>query len=172
MKAPMPPGMLKRWRYAAAAAVFVALGLYSRQPPAPPRQPIAFTHVRHIQAGLQCMDCHRDAATSPEAGLPSVQECVLCHKTIGTQASAVKQVVAYAGLGQEIPWRPVYNFPPSAHVRFRHNMHVNAGIACSSCHGDVGGETTARVSTPLVMGVCIQCHRQHNATTECEGCHY
>lgn len=161
-----------RWKYVVLAAAFAALGLYSGRPPARPAQPIAFTHVAHVQAGLQCMDCHRDAAASPEAGLPGVQECALCHAKIATQAPAVRQALRYAAVGQEVPWSPVYSFASSAHVRFRHDMHVKADIACSSCHADVAQEATARVSTRLGMGVCLGCHRRYGAPTECETCHY
>ena len=163
---------LSRWKYAIAAVVFVTLGMSSRQPPAPPRQPIAFPHVRHVAAGLQCMDCHQDAATSPQAGLPSTQECALCHQKIAPDSAPVREVLGYARLGEEIPWQPVYTFLASAHVRFRHDMHVKAGIACSSCHGDVAHETTAKVATPLNMGVCVSCHKLHDAPTECQTCHY
>lgn len=164
--------VLTRWKFVAAAAVFAALGMYSLQPPRPPRQPIAFPHTLHVQAGLRCMDCHRDAAVSPRASLPGTRECALCHGRIRADVPAVRQALAYARRGEEIPWQPVYGFLPSAQVRFRHDMHVKNGIACSSCHGDVGRETTARVSTPIGMGVCLGCHRRLRAPTECEACHY
>ncbi len=163
--------LLSRWKYAGLAVVFAAVGAYSRLPATAPRQPIAFTHARHVQAGLQCLDCHRYAARSPQAGLPSVRECSLCHQKINPGAPALRQVAVYARAGEEIPWRPVYGFAASARVRFRHDMHVAVGVACSSCHGDVAHEATARRSLRLDMGVCLGCHRQHGASTECEKCH-
>ena len=166
--------MIARKRLAALAAVAVlaTLGAYSRRPAARPPQPVAFTHIAHVAAGLRCMDCHADASISPRAGLPDVQECVLCHTRIRTQTPAVRQVLRYAAAGKEIPWRPVYVIPASAHVRFRHDAHVKADIACSNCHPAVARETTARVSAPLGMGTCVGCHRRYGAATECETCHY
>jgi hypothetical protein len=162
---------LARWKYAVAAVAFAGLGVYSRLPAPPPRQPIAFPHSLHVQAGVTCLECHRDAAESPAAGLPSVAECALCHSRIQAQVPVVQQVLGYARRGEEIPWRPVYGFPASAHIRFRHDMHVKGGIACATCHGDVGRETTARVWKPFTMGTCLKCHRQHGAGTDCERCH-
>ncbi len=161
-----------RWKYALAAAVLAALGVYSRVRPAAPDQPVAFAHSVHLKAGVKCAGCHRDAASSPQAGLPGVKECALCHAKIRTESPAVRQVLAYARRGEEIPWQRVYSFPASAYVRFRHDMHVRGGIACSTCHGDLRQAGTARVWKPFNMGVCLTCHREHGAGTECEQCHY
>ncbi len=161
-----------RWKYALAAVLFAGLGVYTRVPAAAPSQPLAFPHSLHLQAGVTCVGCHRDAAGSPQAGLPSARECALCHAKIGTQSPVVRQALAYEGKGEEIPWRPVYGFAASAHVLFRHDMHVRGGIACSTCHGSMAGVSTARVWQPFSMGVCLSCHREHAAGTECEQCHY
>lgn len=140
--------------------------------PATPRQPIAFAHSVHLQAGVKCEECHRDAAISPQASLPSVRECALCHAKIQADSPAVREVLAYARRGEEIPWRRVYGFRTSADVRFRHDMHVQSGIACTTCHGDLRQASTARVWKPFSMGVCLTCHREQGAGTECEKCHY
>ena len=162
----------RRWRYALAAVVFAALGAYARVSPSAPGQPIAFAHSVHLKAGVTCTACHQDASTSPRAGLPSARECALCHAKIGTQSPVVRQALGYARRGEEIPWRPVYSFASSAHVLFRHDMHVRNGIACSTCHGDLRQAATARVWRPFNMGVCLSCHKEHGAGTECEQCHY
>ncbi len=161
-----------RWKYALVAVVLAALGLYARMPTAAPAQPLAFPHSLHVQAGVKCVECHRYAAASPQAGLPSARECALCHAKIRADSPVVRQALAYARRGEEIPWQPVYAFVASAHVRFRHDMHVQNGIACSTCHGNMSRVGTARVWKPLSMGVCLSCHQEHGAGTECERCHY
>jgi hypothetical protein len=79
-----------------------------------------------------------------------------------------------------IVWNKVYSVPD--YVRFDHRPHVNAGVACQSCHGPV--ETMERVSQipDLSMGWCINCHRDATrngvsgrparATLDCSACHY
>ncbi len=163
---------MKRWKYALAALVLAGLGAaYPRLGLRAPRQPIAFPHNLHLQAGMHCADCHRDAAVSNRAGLPSVRECALCHQRLRARSPLIRQVMDYARRGIEIPWQRVYVYPASAHLRFRHNLHLAAGLACRTCHGDMRRLATARVWKPMPMGVCIACHRQHGAKTGCEDCH-
>jgi hypothetical protein len=136
------------------------------------QQPIAFPHNRHIAAGMQCTDCHAFAAVSPQAGIPSVSKCALCHSVIATQSPEIKKVMTYAALGREIPWKRVYGFNANAHVLFRHDMHLLHRIACTSCHGDMSHVTTAHELVRHNMGTCVSCHRQQNAPTDCWVCHY
>ncbi len=160
-----------RWKYAIAAAVFAGLAVYARLGARPPAQPIAFAHSVHLKAGVQCLACHRDAAVSPQAGLPSARECALCHAKIRPESPVVQQALGYVRRGEEIPWQPVYGFAATAHVRFRHDMHVQRGIACATCHGGLQSVGAARVWKPFSMGVCLNCHRAHGAGTGCEQCH-
>jgi hypothetical protein len=81
---------------------------------------------------------------------------------------------------QPIPWIKVHNLPE--HVYFDHRAHVNAGVACQSCHGPVETMERVRQVETLAMGWCIDCHRTQspsgmrdkplNATTDCSTCHY
>ena len=45
------------------------------------------------------------------------------------------------------------------HVRFPHNMHVNAGLECQTCHGPVQEMEEVYRFSSLQMGWCIDCHR-------------
>lgn len=163
---------IRRWKYLLLGLLLAGLGTaWPRLTHPTPTQPLAFPHALHLRAGLHCTDCHRYAAESASAGLPSVRECALCHARLRTQTPLVRKALAYAQRGIEIPWRRVYRYPASAHLRFPHNMHIAAGFACSTCHGDMRGVTTARLWKPLNMGVCITCHRQYGAKTECQNCH-
>jgi len=77
-------------------------------------------------------------------------------------------------------WVKVHNLPD--YVYFDHRPHVNVGLECQKCHGNV--ETMARVRQveTLAMGWCVNCHRLYNETgvnaqpvhapTDCTTCHY
>ena len=142
-----------------------------------PVQPIAFPHPVHVQTlGLNCLYCHYTANKSPDPGLPAVGTCLGCHKTtpggVGPNRPAIdgtpartsteikKLLDEYADpSGQPkkaIEWVRIHKLPE--YVHFPHMRHVNAGVACQSCHGQV--QTMARVYqfASLNMGWCVNCH--------------
>jgi c(7)-type cytochrome triheme protein len=134
-------------------------------------QPVGFTHTKHIQAGLKCLDCHSNAGIAADATIPSVVKCAVCHRTIATDRPEVKKAMDYFHAGLDIPWRRVFTYPESSHVFFRHDMHVLKGISCQTCHGDIARLNTARRLVYLNMGQCVACHRQNSAPTDCSTCH-
>ncbi len=144
---------------------------FDMEPPADPKQPIAFTHKVHLAHGMQCTDCHAGVEKGPQASLPSVKLCMQCHQVIDPTNPQIKKVAAYYNKGEEIPWQRVYWFYPSAHVWFWHAPHIHNGISCATCHGDMTQQTTAVRYTTFTMGVCLNCHRQHHAPVDCTTCH-
>lgn len=149
-----------------------------------PDQPIAFPHTVHVQeAGISCQFCHRTVAEAPEAGIPSVQQCMFCHKAIGGRTPAAQAEIAklrrFAETGQPINWVRVHRMPD--HVQFVHEPHIRyftqqkgmeTAQVCSLCHGDVGSMTKVRQVHRLNMAGCVDCHRENNAPTDCAVCHY
>jgi len=135
------------------------------------QQPVAFPHNTHIEMGLDCTDCHIGADTRAAAGIPGVNKCMLCHAKLGRDKAEVKKVIDYANRKIEIPWRRVYEFAPSAHVKFKHAPHYQAGIGCATCHGDMTKVTVAKKVVTHNMGSCVACHRQNHATQDCAACH-
>ena len=135
------------------------------------RQPIEYSHKKHLALGLDCLDCHSGADIRAKAGIPSVAKCMLCHQKLATDKPEVKKVIAYASAKREIPWERVYGFSPNALVRFQHAPHYEAHIACSTCHGDMTQATVAQRQVRHTMGSCLSCHRQHNAPEDCAACH-
>lgn len=136
------------------------------------KQPIAFTHKVHLKNGMQCTDCHKGVADGPDASLPSVQLCMTCHQVIATDKPEIKKVAAYQKKGEQIPWRRVYWFYQSAHVKFRHGPHIRAGVDCVTCHGDMKQATVAVRKKGLDMKFCVSCHRTHKVSTDCTVCHF
>lgn len=58
---------------------------------------------------------------------------------------------------QSIVWTRVYTLPDF--VYFDHRPHVNAGVACQTCHGPVETMERVRQVGELSMGWCVNCHR-------------
>jgi hypothetical protein len=153
---------------------WIAIGapwLEHAQPRPPPEQPIAFDHRLHAVAlGIDCAFCHRAAATGPTAGMPSVEQCMFCHQSIGQGQPEMEKLRTAWIAGDPIDWQRVDRLPD--HVRFDHSAHVQAGVACATCHGDVGQMKEVVQVRPLDMADCVDCHRQSDASTDCATCHH
>ena len=59
--------------------------------------------------------------------------------------------------GESIPWIKVHDLPDF--VYFNHEIHVNKGIGCSSCHGRVDLMPLMYEENTLQMEWCLNCHR-------------
>jgi len=108
----------------------------------PTAQPIAFPHNLHAgnqegQANMPCMFCHFSAERSVDAGLPPVATCWGCHQVIAgrNNPQEVHKIEEYYESGRPIPW--VRNYKISDHAHFPHMRHINAGLACQQCHGEI-----------------------------------
>lgn len=145
--------------------------LLARQPQFPTPQDIAFDHRVHVQAaGIDCAFCHRTADKGATAGMPELEQCMFCHQSIGQGNQEMEKVRASWSAQQPVNWQRVNRLPD--HVRFVHDAHVQAGVDCANCHGDVGGMETVNQARPLSMSDCVDCHKQRNAPTDCAACHY
>lgn len=135
-------------------------------------QPIAFPHPLHAGTlAIDCTFCHRDAATQAFAGLPALQQCMFCHKVIPVNNRVPLETLVNAfNNNTPVDWNRVHQLPE--HVHFVHATHINAGIQCATCHGDVATMQTVSQFRDLRMGDCISCHRQYGARTDCSVCHY
>lgn len=152
----------------AAAAIL----LFVTQARAAPAQPIAFNHQVMGQLGIQCLYCHNTARESPAAGMPSLAKCMGCHKVVDPTVPVIKEVAAYWDNQQPIHWVRVDVMP--RFVFFSHEAHVNNGVSCETCHGDVNHMTVAHQVVKMNMGWCLDCHeKQPNAPQliDCVICH-
>ncbi len=59
--------------------------------------------------------------------------------------------------GASINWIRVHDLPD--YVYFNHEIHVNKGIGCSSCHGRVDQMPLMYQENTLQMEWCLNCHR-------------
>lgn len=137
-------------------------------------QPIAFPHDIHAsQYQMDCQYCHYSADRSVDAGMPPVSTCMGCHQVVQGRDNPqeVAKIREYYQEGEGIPWVRIYKVADHAH--FPHMRHLNAGVACETCHGQVQEMgVVEEVAQPLSMGWCVQCHRDMGAATECTACHY
>jgi len=159
-----------------------------------PLQPIQFSHKHH--AGLyeiDCQYCHTGTDRSQAAGVPSVELCMGCHAAFPDSYDELEGVATLKQHwitdeegkfveGTPIEWVQIHRLPE--HVQFQHRAHVNAGIDCQACHGDVQNMDKVYLAPDtkwwpwglptqkLEMGWCVQCHRENDASQDCYACHY
>lgn len=156
-----------------------------------PIQPIHYSHRIHAgDNGIECKYCHSSARTSKHSGIPSLNVCMNCHKSISEVADASdpntsvtpeyskefydKEIQklykavgwdpatqSYTGNTQAVEWVRIHNLPDFAY--FNHSQHVSvAGVQCQTCHGPVEEMEVMYQYAPLTMGWCIDCHRETN----------
>src|SRR6266702_1169172 len=70
-------------------------------------------------------------------------QCQYCHTQVEKAAS--------------IQWIRVHDLPD--YVYFSHDIHVNKGIGCASCHGRVDEMPLMYQQNTLQMEWCLNCHR-------------
>lgn len=136
------------------------------------QQPLQYNHQKHLSAGLECSNCHTLYATTPWAGLPTIETCAMCHQEPSTGSAEEAKVVEFVRKGETPPWRQVNQVP--THVYFSHQTHTgSAGMECATCHGDMTQRTTPPTAPFFAwkMDACLDCHRQRSATQDCDGCH-
>ena len=155
-----------------------------------PIQPIHFSHKIHAGDNeINCKYCHSAARVSKNAGIPSLNVCMNCHKNISEVAETTatpeyskafydeqiqklyaavgwdKTTQTYTGKTQPVKWVRIHNLPDF--VYFNHSQHVTvAGIECQTCHGPVETYEIQKQFAPLTMGWCIDCHRKTDVKTE------
>ncbi|MDP5100521.1 MAG: cytochrome c family protein, partial [Nonlabens sp.] len=153
-----------------------------------PVQPIHYSHRIHAGTSqIECQYCHSSARESKHSGIPSLNVCMNCHKSINEVAESTynegmeeygidynKEIQelykatgwdpatnAFTGEEKPVRWVRIHNLPDLAY--FNHAQHVAAGkIACQTCHGPVEEMEVMYQYSPLTMGWCINCHRETN----------
>ncbi len=153
------PGLLA---LAIGAVVLSAYSGASSSQNAQPVQPINFPHPLHAAGNLKlnCLYCHNTANKSPDPGMPAVQTCMGCHLVVRGDRPEIKKLAQYYAFGgptaKPVPWVRIHKVPE--YVRFPHFRHVNAGVTCQTCHGQVQTMDRVYQYSSLNMGWCVKCH--------------
>ena len=158
-----------------------------------PIQPIHYSHKIHAgDNGIDCKYCHSSARISKHSGIPSLNVCMNCHKSIYEVAPSTAteeyskefydaeiqklydavgwddEAQQYTGKTKPVKWVRIHNLPDFAY--FNHSQHVSvAGLECQTCHGPVEEMEIMYQHSPLTMGWCINCHRETNVKVEDNG---
>lgn len=127
-----------------------------------PKQPVPYSHKLHAgDLGLDCRYCHISVEISPAANIPPTQICMNCHELILPESEKLLPVRESWASGEPIKWTRVHNIPDYAY--FDHSAHINAGVGCISCHGNVAEMEVVTLVEPLSMSWCLDCHRNPDA---------
>jgi hypothetical protein len=122
------------------------------------KQPVQFSHKHHAgDDGIDCRYCHTSVETSASAGMPPTQTCMNCHSQIWADSPYLEPVRESARTGKPIQWTRVNDLPD--YVYFNHSIHVNKGVGCSTCHGNVAQMPLMYQAASLQMEWCLACHR-------------
>ena len=154
-----------------ASAGWTLWAYYARGPGgAGPGQPIAFSHRVHVtDKGIDCRFCHSFVDRAPYAGLPPVQTCMFCHRSVITQHPEIRKLWGYFERDEPIPWVRVFEVPD--HVYFSHRMHLRRNFDCPDCHGDVAHMDRVKEPRVFEMGFCLDCHKPQGGPRDCMVCH-
>jgi hypothetical protein len=123
-----------------------------------PTQPVNFSHAIHVdELGLDCRYCHNNVDKSWYSNIPSSVTCMNCHNQVLAQDPRLAPVRESVETGKPIEWVQIHRTPD--YVYFNHSVHVNRGISCFSCHGQVNKMDEVRHEKPFSMSFCLDCHR-------------
>lgn len=124
----------------------------------PLEQPVPFSHKHHVYGlNLDCRFCHATVEQAAFAGMPDTETCMTCHSQIWKDAPLLAPV--RDSLAKQIPlrWNRVNETPDF--VFFNHSVHVQHGIGCATCHGQLDQMPLTWKSHTLYMKWCLECHR-------------
>jgi hypothetical protein len=140
------------------AALLWARSPYATNQGEPVNQPIQFSHKHHVtDDGIDCRYCHTTVETSAFAGMPSTQTCMNCHSQVWAQSPALEPVRLSFQNGQPIEWNRVHDL--AEFVYFDHSIHVQKGVGCSTCHGQIDDMPLTAKAQSMQMSWCLDCHR-------------
>jgi formate-dependent nitrite reductase cytochrome c552 subunit len=123
-----------------------------------PIQPVAFSHAIHVeQVGMDCRYCHNAVEKSWYSNIPSSATCMNCHTQVLKDDPRLALVRESAATGKPIPWIQIHKLPD--YVYFNHSVHVNRGVSCVECHGQINQMDEVYHAKPFSMLFCLDCHR-------------
>ncbi|MCH7510514.1 MAG: cytochrome c3 family protein [Proteobacteria bacterium] len=135
-----------------------------------PAQPLPFSHKTHLAIGPTCQTCHLGPDPGIQMTFPATEICLSCHRMAAKDKPAIMDLQEFSKSGQRIPWLRVYAITPG--VSWSHRVHLDAGMQCETCHGDMKQiETVAETKAIVAMATCIGCHQAVATSTKCVTCH-
>ena len=123
-----------------------------------PTQPVPYSHKTHAgDLGIDCRYCHVAVESQAVASVPPTQTCMNCHTLILPESDSLKLIRQSWLTGQPMQWVRVHNLPDF--VYFDHSIHVDRGVGCITCHGNIAQMIEVEQKQPLSMSWCLDCHK-------------
>ena len=123
-----------------------------------PTQPVPFQHSLHVsQLGMDCRYCHSFVEVSSHSNVPTTQTCMNCHTAIKSNSPKLQPIRDSWATGQPVEWVRIHRVPDYAY--FNHSAHVNRGVSCVNCHGQINHMEVVWQDQPQGMAWCLNCHR-------------
>jgi hypothetical protein len=123
-----------------------------------PVQPVPFPHSVHVdQLGMDCRYCHSAVEQSWYSNVPASSTCMNCHNQVLKDDPRLEPIRESAATGKPVEWVQIHKVPD--YVYFNHSVHVNRGISCVHCHGDIHKMEEVYHAKPFSMTFCLDCHR-------------
>jgi len=123
-----------------------------------PIQPVAFSHEIHAgQLAMDCRYCHNGVEKSWYSNVPAASVCMNCHNQVLKDSPKLELVRESALSDKPIEWVQIHKTPD--YVYFNHSVHVNRGVSCVKCHGQVNHMDEVRHEKSFSMTFCLDCHR-------------
>lgn len=121
-------------------------------------QPVPFSHQHHVSGlGLDCRYCHGSVERSSFAGMPTTHTCMTCHSQLWNESEMLRPVRESLARNEPLRWQRVYNLADFAF--FDHRVHIENGVGCTSCHGEIGDMPLTMKAGSVSMSWCLDCHR-------------
>lgn len=123
-----------------------------------PDQPINYSHKLHAgEMNIDCQYCHIGVEKSRHAMVPAVATCMNCHSVARKDRPEIIKLAEYYRDGIPLQWRRIHKVPDYAY--FNHSVHVNKGIDCTACHGEITQMEKVGQMNSFTMSACLDCHR-------------
>lgn len=123
-----------------------------------PTQPVPFSHALHAgKLGMDCRYCHNTVEKAAFAAIPPTETCMNCHTSVWTNSPKIAPIIQSYNTGKPIPWVKIHQV--ADFVYFNHSAHVNVGVSCVECHGNINHMEVVALDQPLNMAWCLRCHR-------------
>jgi hypothetical protein len=147
---------------ALVAVLAVARSPYMTRQNVTREQPLQFSHKHHVgDDGIDCRYCHTSVESSAVAGIPPTKTCMNCHFVLFNNAGYLELVRESYRNDKSIEWVKVHRL--ADFVYFNHSIHINKGVGCSSCHGQINQMPLVFQANTLLMAWCLECHRNPEA---------
>ena len=138
--------------------------------PAAPAQPIPYSHKKHLAMELECQMCHKGPDPGAQMTFLATATCMTCHATLATHKPAIQKLAEFSKSGQPVRWVRVYKVLPG--VNWTHRKHLEAGVHCETCHGDVAqmgsmSEVTSVTTMMFALAATRKATRKRLAADTC-----